>query len=197
MMASAIKSQLFLTNKMKKIHLIFSIFIFFACYNPEFKSYYPAYPPMDIKLILINGGSYNGDYLLLFRSGNLYNSRFGGFLIFADATETGVLQMDTQADALYTLGKAATSPVDTTDISLYNPATGIDAQLAILFTNGSANSGNIINVNANNYTLTKVLPHDAAILIPGHYLTMRSYLWDSVKNIILEVSDPGNSALIQ
>jgi hypothetical protein len=150
---------------------------------------------MDIKLIHINGGSYNGDYLLLFRSGNLYNSRFGGFLIFADATEAGVLQRDTKADASYTLGKAAIPP-DPIDITLYNPATGIDTQLAILFTNGAANSGDIINVNANNYTLTKILPHDAGILIPGHYLTMRSYLWDSVKNIILEVSDPGNPVQI-
>jgi hypothetical protein len=180
---------------MKKTNLIFSIFIFFACYNPEFKSYYPAYSPMDIKLIPINGGSYDGDYLLIFRSGNLYNSRFGGFLIFADATEAGVLQRDTQIEASYTLGKAAT-PTDPIDITYYNPVGGLDIQLAILFTNGSANTSDIINVNANNYTLTKVLPHDAGILIPGHYLTMRSYLWDSVKSIILEVSDPGNPVQI-
>jgi hypothetical protein len=175
---------------MKKIYLIFTITLFFACDNREFKSYYPAYPPMNIKLSLLSTDVYGNNYLLLFSSGNIYNSRFGGFLIFVNTSETDLLQMKTTAEVLNILGIAAT-PAESS--SIYNP--GIDMQVAILFTNNPIPP-------STSYTLTKTLPYtttdpiESKNFIAGKWFTMRAYLWDSTNNIILEVSDPGNTVII-
>jgi hypothetical protein len=174
------------------------IFFFFSCDNLDFKSFYPANPPViELKLLTASnhGGSFIGDFLLLFRSSNNKNSRFGGFLIFINPLEADILQMDTHAEASYTLGKAAV-PADSIDIAQYNPANGIDVQLAILFTNSPANPGDVITVDSKSYPLTKILA-PVADLVTGNYFMMRAYLWDSTNNVILEVGNPGNIVRIE
>ncbi len=175
---------------MKIIYILLTIILFFSCDNIEFKSLYSANPPyIDLQLLTAgnHGGAYVGDYLLLLRSENRYNSRFGGFLIFINSSETAVSQMKSQGEASYVLGNAGGE-----SSAVYNPSNGIDVQLAILFTIRPAPADNIILYYSTNYTLTKILPHDPALLIPGNYLMMRSYLWDSVNNAILEIGKPGN-----
>jgi hypothetical protein len=173
--------------KTKIFILIFSIFS--ACYSPESKSYYPANPPMDLKIILLSSGPYTGDYLLLFRSENRNNSRFGGFLVFTDSSEELVLEKTEPADAVFTYGEAA---IPAEDSLKYNPTSGIDTQLAILFTyTGSpAVPGDTITAGSENYSLTAVRIKNA--LSAGSCLVMRSYLWDDINNKILQVGEPGN-----
>jgi hypothetical protein len=176
---------------MRIIYLIFIIVLFSSCDNIEFKSFYPANSPLGIELIRLtagnHGGAYIDDYLLLFRSENRNNSRFGGFLVFVNASESDLLQM-TASQASYELGIASGEAS-----SLYNPATGIDTQLAILFMSGShtAPIDNTIICNSNTYTITKVLQRDG-IINTGSWFTMRAYLWDSINKVILEVSGPGS-----
>ncbi|MBN2401285.1 MAG: hypothetical protein JXN64_02695 [Spirochaetes bacterium] len=150
---------------------------------------------MDIRFALLtaenHGGAYIGDYLLLFRSENRKNTRFGGFLIFADAFEADVRQMQSEGEASYVLGTA-----NGESSSLYNPADGIDKQIAILFTNIAASAGESIIYNSESCTLTTILQPNADI-VPGNWLTMRAYLWDSADSVILEVSGPGNTVHIQ
>jgi hypothetical protein len=181
---------------MKILFGIFILLIIFSCDNVEFKSLYPANPPaIELHLLtaLNHGGLYAGDYLLLLRSENRNNSRFGGFLIFINSSETAVLQMETQGAASYILGSA-----NGESSSIYNPATGIDTQLAILFMSSAhtAPLDNTIIYNSKIFTLTKVLQRDG-IIITGSYFTMRSYLWDNTNNKILDVSDPGNVVQIE
>jgi hypothetical protein len=171
---------------MRITNIIFIIILFFSCDNIEFKSYYPANPPTIDDLIHLSGGTYGGDYLLLFRSSNILNSRFGGFLIYTGATEADVLQKVTQTDASYILGIA-----NGESSSLYNPAGGIDTQLAILFSNQAAPANNILVYNIISYTLIKTLP-PVPELVSGNWMIMRAYLWDSTNKVILEVSNPGN-----
>jgi hypothetical protein len=173
----------------KIIILIITSLFFLSCDTDEFKSYYPAFPPY-IELIHLAGGTYDGDYMLLFRSSNNKNSRFGGFLIFLNSNETNLLQMDTQGVASYTLGIA-----NGESSSLYNPADGNDTQLAILFTNNSAPSNNILVYNSIIYTLAKILS-PVSNLSSGNWMVMRAYLWDSTNDVILEVSEPGNPVTI-
>jgi len=184
---------------MRIINLFIICIFFFTGCEVEFKSLYPAYPPGDIKLIRLtpanHGGAYNGDYLLLFRSENRKNTRFGGFLIFINTTEASVLQMNTEVTAAYKLGRAA---VPTEDPSIYNPTTdpgGIDVQIPVLFTDNPANAGDIITVNSVNYTLKKVLPKTS--IISGSWLTMRAYLWESSTSSIIQISEPGNPVQIE
>ncbi|MFH0977360.1 MAG: hypothetical protein V1874_16395 [Spirochaetota bacterium] len=179
---------------MKKLTYILFIFILsISCDTPEEIIYYPANPPMDINLVKLtagnHGGAYIDDYLLLFRSANNANTKFGGFFIFIDADQAIVLQMTNRTDADYVLGLAngeSTLP--------YNPADGINARIAILFTSKTAPA--TIDYNSNIYTLAKVLlPTN---LISGNWFTMRSYLclWDGTQYQIIEVSEPGNPVQI-
>ncbi len=172
---------------MKKIIFILIFSFFLACDTRESKSYYPANPPVDLKITLLTSGAYSGDYLLLFRSENRKNTRFGGFLIFIDSSEELVLEMTDPESAGYKLGAAA-DPFE--NPLIYNPASGIDVQMAILFTNSPAPSDNTIIVNATVYTLTKILNKN--FITPASWLTMRSYLWDGENAVILQVSNTGN-----
>lgn len=165
-----------------------------ACDNTEFSSIYPANPPVGLELILLASpgnldpaySAYSGDYLLLFRSENTKNTRFGGFLAFVDPAESNVLEMETEAEASYMFGI-----IEGEETSPYNK--GIDTVIAILFTdNGETGT---ITVDNTEYTVAAV--RGKASLTSGWWLAVRTYLYDAANSEILETSSPGYAVQIQ
>lgn len=174
---------------MKKIVIIF-VFFMLSCSDTEFSSIYPANPPVNIEIVLLTSvnldpsySSYAGDYLLLFRSENTKNSRFGGFFIFIDPARDDVIQMTAESDTSYILGIA-----DNEDSTIYN--TGIDTQIAVLF---SATDTSEIIVDGVTYTIT-ARRDKTAELTSGNWLAIRTYLYNSTTEEVMadKVSLPGN-----
>ena len=184
---------------MKKIAIIIYISSLLSCTNVEFSSIYPANPPVDIEIISLTSGnldpaysSYEGDYLLLFRSENTKNARFGGFFIFIDPVRDRVIEMTTESEASYILGIAQTG-----DTASYN--IGIDSQIAVLFSGTDATEIIVKNENDTYITYTITTRRDkTAGLIPGNWLAIRTYLYNSTTEEVIEdeVSSPGNAVVI-
>lgn len=147
-----------------------------SCTDAEFSSIYPANPPVDIKMNSLN----NGDYLLLFRSENTSNARFGGFYIYIAAEKEDVIE---ETEVSYILGIAEEGDSST----VYN--TGIDSQIAVLFSDTAAEE---VTFNNNTYAITAT--RSKSELISGYWLTLRTYLYNSTTEEVIEdeLSSPGN-----
>ncbi|MCU0821477.1 MAG: hypothetical protein MUC95_03260 [Spirochaetes bacterium] len=176
---------------MKKLFLILIIpLVLFAvnCIDSESYQYQPANPPYEIELL-----NYGADYLLLFRSENRSNIRFGGFFIFIDA-DPAVLTQDLNFDSMSSAERSAF--LNQVDYKLegkeYNP--GRDRQIAILFS-GDTNyiSGSTVEIGETLYVITERLEKDK--ITAGSYLTLRTYLIENEE--VMSVSPQGNLVLIE
>lgn len=174
---------------MKRLTLI-CLFVFYCCNTPETNYYQPPNPPAGVEIFFIAEGNNTGDYLLVFRSENTTNTRFGGFFIFISDSIESVTQMQYYYEADYILGKDSQDS-DTTNYNL-----GIDRPISILFSDNETPDTSITithNGEQTAYTVTRrCSPSDTDDMIPGNFLTVRTYLYDSVNNEVLEVSSPGN-----
>jgi len=183
--------------------IILLILLSASCNNAEFSNILPANPPVDLEIILLDSAnldpaysSFAGDYLLLFRSENTKNARFGGFFIFIASTEDDVLLLQTRDDASYILGIKGEEENST----MYNK--GIDTQIAVLFSD--TDTGEIIVneiVNDITYTVTYTVTSrrsKTAAFIPDNWLAMRTYLYNSTAGEVIEdeISSPGNPVQI-
>ena len=162
-----------------------------SCVKEENLDYEHANPPFDIQLLLYSHNSVN-DYLLLFRSSNTSNARFGGFLVFIDADPANLekeIDFDNMSDAERT---AFLSEADY-DLSgkAYNKK--ITEQIAVLFSDQSYVAGSVIEINGTSYKITE--RKDKSAIAAGSYLTLRTYLVEN--NGIMSVSPPGNVVLIE
>ena len=165
----------------KAILIVIAVFSF-ACDDVEFSHYQPANPPVGLKMI-----KYDGDYILLFRSENINNNRFGGFLIFIDTDPNRLM---TTIDFENIDINEQTAYIETADYKLagntYNK--GINTDIVILFSDDEEDESEI-EIENSIYTVTKRLLKDN--IAAGSYLTLRTYLVDD-NSVIISVSSPGN-----
>lgn len=171
---------------MKRMILISALLINY-CDTPKTNYYQPPNPPEGIEIFNITQGTNTGDYLLVFRSENTTNTRFGGFYIFISDTMDSVLQMQSEDDDPYILGPRNSNG------GTINYNLGIDNPIAILFSDNT-NPDTSITIEQEVYSVTQTLSPEK--IIPGNYLAMRTYLYDSVNGAVLEVSSPGNCIII-
>jgi len=169
-----------------------------SCSDNEKYVYQPPNPPVGLAFYTLESG---GDYLLAFHSSNKTNERFGGYLIFIDPDKSG---LDSTADfsdmsgpeketllsssAYYEQGS---SPI--LSGTEYNKE--IEEQVVVVFSNSDQyGAGDTVDCQGETYTVTAKL--SAEEIIPGQYITLRSFLIDQDENII-DVSSPGNIVLIE
>ena len=169
----------------RKALLLFIILIFLSCNDTEFSHYQPANPPVGLKLI-----KYNEDHILIFRSENISNSRFGGFLIFIESDSDMLLQ---SIDFESMDPSDQTSFIDSAKYSLngagYN--LGIETDIVIIFSDDAAYDTGSIDIDTGDevYTVTTRLSKDEVVV--NSYLTARTYLVDE-DGVKISISSPGN-----
>ncbi len=167
------------------LFLSLQIFIL-SCVDSETVQYQSANPPFDAGLLRCGS-----DYLLVFRSENRSNNRFGGFMIFVDA-DPAVLRRDADFDEMSDAEKLAfLEGADyTLDGAVYN--TGRDRQVPVLFSDDvSYSDGSTVATDGGeSYTIKKRLEKDD--IAAGSWLTIRAYLVENDE--VIEVSPPGVSA---
>ena len=158
--------------------------------NSESLQYQPANPPYEIELHKCNAE----DYLLLFRSENRSNTRFGGFLIFI-AADPAVLKKEADFDNMSDAERAAF--VEDAAYNLPGPGfnLGRDKQVPVLFSNDiSYLEGSTVETDDGvSYIIKARL--DKNSVSADSWMTLRSYLTE--KNEIISVSPPGNVVLIK
>jgi hypothetical protein len=155
-----------------RLLVLAAIALAISCNDLKYYYYQPANPPSGLELSKLA----NGDYLLIFYSENRNNQRFGGFMIFINASKDALLDMESIAEASYLL-----------EGNSYN--LGIDTPVAILFSDAG-----IYDSVINGYTITgKVTKGN---LVTNSWMTLRAYLHDD-NNEILDTSFPGNPVLIE
>lgn len=143
-----------------------------SCTDMKYYYYQPVNPPSGLELSKLA----NDDYLLIFYSENRSNQRFGGFMVFINASKDALLDMESLAEAAYLLEGGS-----------YN--LGIDTPVAILFSDAA-----IYDSVINGYTITGKVIKDN--LVANSWMTVRAYLRDD-NNEILDISFPGNPVLIE
>ncbi|MDY6932845.1 MAG: hypothetical protein SVZ03_01320 [Spirochaetota bacterium] len=176
----------------KSFLILIGIFIL-ACNDIEFEYYQPANPPVGIEI-----SKSDNDYILVFRSENTTNQRFGGFFIFIDSNinelkritdelqDIDFVNMTDSERFIYTELYKEMAPYilgslvgDNSDE--YN--LGMDSSIEILFSDVE-DEGRDVKTN----TITKSFSMDS--IVPGSWLTLVSYLVDE-NNLLAGVSMRG------
>ncbi len=175
------------------------IFLNLSCNVESEYVYHPANPPVGIKLCY---DLTDDNFVLLFRSQNVNNDRFGGYIIFMDPSED-VLKEEVYFDNMNT-DQRNTAIKDLLAYSKYFTNTEEWASYTYI-TESTPLSGPAFNRGMNNeievvFTETDVDPtndniprllKDASFDHDQNYLTLRTYLIDSNDRII-RISSPGN-----
>ncbi len=194
---------------MKKAFIYIAFFLLACGENVEFSVYQPANPPSGVELIHLtaeNGyeeGTYTGDHLLLFRSENKGNQRFGGFLIFVYSEEEVIWERNLLQSSDFE-GKnyeemnsneklAFDSVINMAGYTLAGYNSGIDSQVVILFSDIEEDISPI-TVGDNDYSVSIKFSKDN--IVSNYQLTLRTYLVNEL-GAKVTVSKSGNPVQIQ
>lgn len=176
---------------MKKFLLMIitaSLLFLISCIDAEYLDYQRPNPPYDVELL-----KYESSYLLLFRSENRSNVRFGGFFIFID-DDPVLLKEEVNFPGMSDAEKAAFEADAEYNLKGKSFNTGRDAQIVVLFSDdASYNAGSTIEIGDTSYTIKTVL--DMSGITAGLWLVVRTYLYED--DAVFDVSRPGNIVLIE